>query len=567
MEYEGYQGQVVFVKGIMTYYGGRPNLTIEQMKIMDDGTYELSEVCQCLAPEKEQIYRGQIKKMFSMITDTTLNKFCRSVLNEEMINKMAVLPVHLKGHHTYSGALLEHTCEVTIGALYLLRSTEAIRTMQCDLNLVITGALLHDISSTVRISQKGYGFCICNNYKMLGDTHAGQHLLNVANQDRLLDATTFALVSHIVDSSHIQSALPCTMEAMAVRSVNELSANLEAYNVCFQMHDLIYGTNTESVWSKRLKRELFRKKQEEQQMQIDQMIQEEMNILKKCEPVNLALIGPPGLGKMEFAMEIAAEWLKTDQEMLVYHPDFKLIQAEQGVLRAEQAEEIRNKALYLTETKAVCVILNAETMTYELQNKLLKVLEDNADMIAVIFVSLVSLLPTVLSRCIEIRFRKQPFEKLYASLEQPYPFVIYASDGSPGAYHRIMENQMLFQCLQDIFLFFCQIEKREQMKDMLHVTHSIKEKDRMYLPEVLDDWELEAVFNMLSNLFYYALIRRCGSLIPKWVSVGNLSQLYQNEEIIYFYNQIEDAKERLRRKGAYSKNDFFLLLMDMIPIE
>ena len=160
------------------------------------------------------------------------------------------------------------------------------------------------------------------------------------------------------------------------------------------------------------------------------------------EPRNVVFYGPRGLGKREQAMKLACRWIETTPEDLGKHIDFMMIEPEEGSIRSEQAEKIRQKAMYCPERKAVCVVDGAELMTVDLQNKLLKVLEDAADVLAVIFVSTVPLLDTVMSRCLAVPFVPFGLTRLYNGLgDAPHVAAILASDGCPGVYQRIVGDE------------------------------------------------------------------------------------------------------------------------------
>ena len=105
VEYEGFEGQVVLLKGKVTYYMGLPELTVEVMKLMDEEKYALSDVCRMLRPEKIQVYVAQIMGMIEKIATEEIKDFVKSILTEETIRSMATLPVQLRGHHTYRGAV------------------------------------------------------------------------------------------------------------------------------------------------------------------------------------------------------------------------------------------------------------------------------------------------------------------------------------------------------------------------------------------------------------------------------------------------------------------------------
>lgn len=262
MEYEGYQGHVVMVKGTVSYYEGRPVLNVEQMRDVNQKEFVLKEICRCLEIEKEKIYRQQIRKMISGMTNKNIQKFCENVFDSDMLNQMARLPVHIKGHHTYRGALLEHTCDVMTKAYCCLSGTQIVRETPCDLNVVIAGALLHDIASINMIDSKGYCFYSSKSKFLTSDSYVIHTMLNEKGKN-LLDEKTFLQLMHIIESSHASGCAPMTREAMTVRSANILSADLEKYEESFRSNDMLYGNGAPVIWSRSLKREIARIKEEE----------------------------------------------------------------------------------------------------------------------------------------------------------------------------------------------------------------------------------------------------------------------------------------------------------------
>ncbi len=259
MEYESYEGQIVFVKGYINYYAGRPEVTVEQMEPVKEAEYDLGELCRALSPEKEEAYKKQMACITRKIVSENLRNYVEKILDEETVRKMAGLPVHLKGHHTYRGALLEHVCEVATAAYYQARTTDAVRENRYDLDLVIAGALLHDLASLVQYEAQGYRFKEKSSYKLAGRPYASFFMLDLARKEAPVDDGSFSQLLHVVDAAHERGPEPMTMEAMIVRSANILSAKLEQYeNTC--MVNSIYGYHSEEIlWSRELKREIYRK--------------------------------------------------------------------------------------------------------------------------------------------------------------------------------------------------------------------------------------------------------------------------------------------------------------------
>ena len=255
MDYEGFSGQIVLVSGNVTYFAGTPEVSVDQMRIAKEGEFEFSDVIKTLRKEKVQVYRDEIMAMMDKITSLEIRGYVTSILDEESLRQMADLPVHLVGHHAYRGALLEHVCEVVTASYYQVKSTLAIRDIKYDLDLVLAGAALHDIGSFLQYKQEGYWFSVNGTDKLLGRNYAVHRYLEEKRNLYPLDEETYSLLLHIIDASH-QNCEPMTMEAMIVRSMNCLSADLEMYESSFNNTDRYKGRESDFVWSKELKREI-----------------------------------------------------------------------------------------------------------------------------------------------------------------------------------------------------------------------------------------------------------------------------------------------------------------------
>lgn len=290
-----------------------------------------------------------------------------------------------------------------------------------------------------------------------------------------------------------------------------------------------------------------------------------LEILKISEPRNVILEGEEGLGMEADALSLAAAWLQVEEESLESHPNFLRILPENGTIRAEVSEQIRNRAAYLNTQKAVCIVERAELMTPEMQNKLLKCLEDGSDSIAVIFVAYGPLLDTVVSRSITIPYRAYEAEELYQMIQRPSIPVLLASGGSPGVYQKILSDAPFTTYLEGFASEFLSFKTAEQTRNILRMTHAMREKDKEYLPGCLEDWQMRAFLVYLKEIFYFLLLKQEGLEIPSFIHLGFLPKLYSGEDAISLYRSLCEMLRK--RKGMFTKHDFFYILMQMITEE
>ena len=104
------------------------------------------------------------------------------------------------------------------------------------------------------------------------------------------------------------------------------------------------------------------------------------------------------------------------------HPDYVIIQPEDGQkqnpkIKVDQIRAIEHLVIYrpLVGSHKVCLIDEADTMTTEAANALLKTLEDPPDHCLFLLISSrpEHLLPTIRSRCIALRFSPLPLNDVY----------------------------------------------------------------------------------------------------------------------------------------------------------
>lgn len=94
------------------------------------------------------------------------------------------------------------------------------------------------------------------------------------------------------------------------------------------------------------------------------------------------------------------------------HPDLRVVTPEGGSLKISQVRDIRKESGYgaVLGDRRVWVLIDAETLTEEAQNALLKTLEEPPGACVFVLVSddESALLPTVVSRCFVVRFHPVP---------------------------------------------------------------------------------------------------------------------------------------------------------------
>lgn len=216
-------------------------------------------------------------------------------------------------------------------------------------------------------------------------------------------------------------------------------------------------------------------------------------------------IGQVGIGKTLFAKEFAKMILcqnntnnktcnkcKSCIEMENNsNPDFTLIQPINSKIKIEQIRELQSKILEkpIISNKKVYIIKDADTMTQEASNCLLKTLEEPPEYITIILIGANEsmFLNTIRSRCTKILFRKINDEILKKFLEDRYDFknitnnMLKVFDGSIQKAISINNKKEIYEELEKIFF---NIEKLTLLDVLNKINCLYNNKEDIY--EILD---------------------------------------------------------------------------------
>lgn len=214
--------------------------------------------------------------------------------------------------------------------------------------------------------------------------------------------------------------------------------------------------------------------------------------------------GKNGIGKKIFAKEFSKMILcqsenkkpcNTCKSCIEFdgdnNPDFNIINPDGNSIKIEQIRLLQSKAYEkpIISNRKVYIIDEAEKMTKEAQNCLLKTLEEPSDYITIILVCGLenNLLNTIKSRCMKIVFNKIEDEQLKTFLKTNYGIedinnsLIKAYDGSIG-------NAILAKDKIDIYKEIYELIHNITKKDIVDILNSAeslyKNKDDIY--ELLD---------------------------------------------------------------------------------
>ena len=202
-------------------------------------------------------------------------------------------------------------------------------------------------------------------------------------------------------------------------------------------------------------------------------------ILKKAIEINKTshsyiFCGTEGIGKKLIAKELAKKILclkekanDCDCKSCIEfdsdnNPDFQLIESVDGKIKIEQIRQMQKKVAEkpIISNNKVYIIDNADTMTTEAQNCLLKTLEEPPEYITIILICTNegNLLSTIKSRCTRMQFEPIKDEELKEYIktklpdEQISPQIIELAQGSIGKAIKLNERKDIYENIENILL-------------------------------------------------------------------------------------------------------------------
>ncbi len=238
-------------------------------------------------------------------------------------------------------------------------------------------------------------------------------------------------------------------------------------------------------------------------------------------------VGTDGIGKKMLAIELAKEVLCLEKELIIdNHPDFMCVEPDGNNIKIEQIRFLQKKIQEkpITSNRKVYIINNADTMTPEAQNCLLKTLEEPPEFAIIILIGRNenNFLVTIKSRCVILHFRPIDDEEIKHYMQQNYNL-------------QLTKNQ--------IEIFQGSIGKAIALKDKqseyMNIEKLIQNLDRKDLLEVIE--LAEPLYKAKEEIFE----------ILEYMNVVLLNQAKENYLYTNCIKIVENTKKRLKQNANY----------------
>ena len=229
-----FEGSSIGLTGKIAEYREQTQYNFNEVYYLDQKEYPPHTFMK-RSPVNTEYLEDTFKKLIAEISHEALRNFVDAVFFKyNLWEKFRVWPAAVSLHHAYTGGLLEHSVSVALGARDIAKHYKNF-TIPVDMNLVIAGALLHDIG-------KIEAYSVSPVPQMTTAGNAIEHItlgynvfMKFAELEDLDENIALAL-GHIIISHHGRRefgspTLPATPEAMIVNAADDLDFKLSYWKL------------------------------------------------------------------------------------------------------------------------------------------------------------------------------------------------------------------------------------------------------------------------------------------------------------------------------------------------
>ena len=223
-------GDVVKIKASVTTYKEMPQLKVEKLRKAKEEEIDLSDFLPASERDLDSLY-DEFEEAVSSIQNSHLRSLLELLLKDSSVTeKLKVTPGGKLWHHAYVGGLLEHTLRVVQVCEKAASMYELV-----DRDLLITGALVHDLGKISSYSARGF-FDYTDEGRLIGHIVSGNELIDRKIQmiedfpSELALRLKHLILSHQGELEFASPVVPMTLEAIILHYADDMDAKADAFS-------------------------------------------------------------------------------------------------------------------------------------------------------------------------------------------------------------------------------------------------------------------------------------------------------------------------------------------------
>lgn len=238
----------VKVRGIISQYNGHDQLKIERIRpVIESDNVDVSDYVKSADYSGEEMF-SHLLSLVNSFKDEDLKKIVSYLLNENK-EKILYFPAAFRLHHAIRCGLLMHTASI-------VKLCESVCKVYPFVNreLLISGAILHDIAKTVEFDVKETG--IASGYtvegNLIGHLVMGAMMVKEVGQKLSIDKEKSMLLQHMIISHHGEpefgaAVRPLFLEAELLSQLDSMDAKV--YEIMDAVSGIEKGEFTNRLWA------------------------------------------------------------------------------------------------------------------------------------------------------------------------------------------------------------------------------------------------------------------------------------------------------------------------------
>jgi 3'-5' exoribonuclease len=218
-------GEVVFVTGGLS----GAQLAVRSLRAARDGEYAYEDLHEGPAHEISQM-ESDLQELLTTVQNPHLRLLLSAVYAETWAAYRDA-PAGKRYHHAYRHGLLEHSLTVAQAVSAISATFPGI-----DRDVVVTGALLHDIGKLDAYEVRSGAISMSDDGRLQGEIALGYYRVRRAIErldgfpPELAQAVLHIILSHHGSLEHGSPVVPCTREATLVHMIDNLGGRLGSFD-------------------------------------------------------------------------------------------------------------------------------------------------------------------------------------------------------------------------------------------------------------------------------------------------------------------------------------------------
>ncbi|MBN2252870.1 MAG: HD domain-containing protein [Kosmotogaceae bacterium] len=257
------QGTVVRVTARVVVYEDRQqlNLDSEGIQVLEIGQYDPERFMAVTTKDIPQMY-DDLLSLINNISDQHIRTLLEEMFenDKKFIEKFIISPAASKVHHAYKGGLLEHTMSVAeLCDFFAMKYSESV-----DKDLLIAGALLHDVGKVYEYAVTPSGIDRTNDGELVGHIAMGIEMIGraiskIQGFPRYLQTEIkHLLLSHHGEMEWGSPVIPKTTEAIVLHIADDLDSKVAQFRE-IEEREFNGSTSSWSNYDRFLNRRVFMK--------------------------------------------------------------------------------------------------------------------------------------------------------------------------------------------------------------------------------------------------------------------------------------------------------------------